>query len=75
MSGGSCIIGASINVAYFPVQFARTHCTKLHHILFLFRHLDNCGGALGLESGRITNSAITASSSYDAGNVGPQFAR
>ncbi|XP_045034749.1 discoidin domain-containing receptor tyrosine kinase B isoform X1 [Daphnia magna] len=38
-------------------------------------NLDSCNASLGLESGYIKDAAITASSSYDASNVGPQFAR
>lgn len=44
-------------------------------ILFNFKNADYCSSPLGLESGLIKDSAISASSSYDAGNVGPQFAR
>ncbi|XP_046642045.1 discoidin domain-containing receptor 2-like [Daphnia pulicaria] len=38
-------------------------------------NLETCNASLGLESGHIKDAAITASSSYDASNVGPQFAR
>ncbi|XP_034232550.1 discoidin domain-containing receptor 2-like [Thrips palmi] len=34
-----------------------------------------CSGALGMEAGRIPDTAITASSSYEAKSVGPQNAR
>ncbi|XP_017773503.1 PREDICTED: discoidin domain-containing receptor 2 isoform X2 [Nicrophorus vespilloides] len=34
-----------------------------------------CGSALGMESGAIKDSAITASSAYDSGSVGPQHGR
>ncbi|KAH1008410.1 discoidin domain-containing receptor 2 isoform X1 [Dendroctonus ponderosae] len=53
-------------------------------ILLLFGHLstfhglelgDQCFQPLGLESGRIQDAALTASSSYDSGSVGPHHAR
>ncbi|KAJ9584497.1 hypothetical protein L9F63_021151, partial [Diploptera punctata] len=34
-----------------------------------------CRTALGMEEGRIPDTAITASSSYEAKSVGPQNAR
>lgn len=34
-----------------------------------------CRTALGMQSGAIPDSAITASSSYDEGTVGPQYSR
>lgn len=34
-----------------------------------------CKNALGMESGAIMDSQITASSAHDVGNVGPQHAR
>lgn len=36
---------------------------------------DQCTGPLGMETGEILDSDITASSSFDAGNVGPQIGR
>lgn len=36
---------------------------------------EECVIPLGMESGRIPSSRITASSSYDVKNVGPQNAR
>ena len=57
------------------ISLACMYYNYFSHITFVLLSSDNCGNALGLESGRITNSAITASSSYDAGNVGPQFVR
>lgn len=41
-------------------------------ILFI---IAKCKNALGMESGAITDSQITASSAHDIGNVGPQHAR
>ncbi|XP_064615973.1 discoidin domain-containing receptor 2-like isoform X2 [Liolophura sinensis] len=37
--------------------------------------LSQCRTALGMQSGAIPDSAITASSSYDEGTVGPQYSR
>ena len=37
--------------------------------------LDECAGALGMESGDITDEEITASSSHDPAVVGPAQAR
>ncbi|KAK5643044.1 hypothetical protein RI129_009211 [Pyrocoelia pectoralis] len=37
--------------------------------------LVTCTAALGMESGAIKDSAVTASSAYDAGSVGPQHGR
>ncbi|XP_068918044.1 discoidin domain-containing receptor 2 [Tenebrio molitor] len=37
--------------------------------------LGSCGSALGMESGVIKDSAITASSAYDSSSVGPQHGR
>lgn len=37
--------------------------------------LAQCIGPLGMESGAIADEDITASSSFDSGNVGPRQAR
>lgn len=44
-------------------------------LFIMLKSTESCTIPLGLESGLIKDSAITASSSYDASNVGPQFAR
>lgn len=41
----------------------------------LFRFAAQCIAPLGMENGGIKNEDITASSSFDSGNVGPQFGR
>jgi len=37
--------------------------------------LSSCQTALGMQSGSIPDSAITASSSYDSNSVGPKASR
>jgi hypothetical protein len=41
----------------------------------IFNVSGECRTALGMEEGRIPDTAITASSSYEAKSVGPQNAR
>ena len=41
----------------------------------IFLHAAECRDPLGMQSGEIPDSAITASSSYDYSMVGPQHAR
>lgn len=48
---------------------------KLWLQFFMQSHTDQCTGPLGMETGEILDSDITASSSFDAGNVGPQNGR
>lgn len=42
---------------------------------FLFVISAQCGAPLGMESGAIKDEDITASSSFESGNVGPQHGR
>lgn len=42
---------------------------------FILLSTGSCGSALGMESGVIKDSAITASSAYDSSSVGPQHGR
>lgn len=44
-------------------------------VRFVFLFTAQCAGPLGMETGEIPDSDITASSSFDAGNVGPQNGR
>lgn len=54
----------------FVIFFKKLTC-KFFSSLFL----GECRSALGMEAGRIPDSAISASSSYEAKSVGPQNAR
>lgn len=63
----TCIVGACDDVLSFTL--------KGMYFVIIFNIPGECRSALGMEEGRIPDTAITASSSYEAKSVGPQNAR
>ena len=51
------------------------HAYLTQNSLVVFLFLDQCRNALGMQSGAIPDEAISASSSYDQSEVGPENAR
>ncbi|VVC37901.1 Galactose-binding domain-like, partial [Cinara cedri] len=58
----------------FSIVLAAAVCCFIGQ-LTLGIHIKECDEALGMESGAIPDSAITASSSYNVPNVGPSNGR
>lgn len=58
------------------VSFEQVHEINKTRYLFIFLLFPaQCIGPLGMEHGLIKDEDITASSSFDSGNVGPQHGR
>ena len=68
-----CLI---VTILRYQLPWRRLYCALLSAIrVVCMRSVAHCRRDLGMHSGEIADSAITASSSYDERSVGPIYAR
>ena len=65
--------GPSYIYIYIPIPVSPFHTCTILSIICVFS--EQCRASLGMQSGEIPNSAITASSSFNDDSVGPSNAR